>query len=228
MKDVGKNYFIVLIKIITFNLSIGVKSVLRFFLFLSVLMSGSCTVYTEKQSQALSKVVHATKDSLDAARIDLADVYASEAIKIVKPPKNRIEIQSMYEKITISTTPTTPEAKSEITKDKRRVVVIPEKYKHDTVIVVSSVEYDILLKDKENFEQLKVEQETLTKAKREVDEELNKQAEYKDQMIKDLNNFRREIAEKNLTIFKLFSALIGICFTIGGYIFLKLKGLIPF
>ena len=52
-----------------------------------------CTIYTEKQSKALSQTVYATKDSLDVARIDLADSYINQAVKIVKPPKKRIDVQ---------------------------------------------------------------------------------------------------------------------------------------
>ena len=49
----------------------------------------SCTIYTEKQSQALSRTIYATKDSLDEARIDLADKYSAEATRLVKPPKKK-------------------------------------------------------------------------------------------------------------------------------------------
>jgi hypothetical protein len=66
--------------------------------FLLFLFLPACTVYTEKQSQALSRTVYATKDSLDQARIDLADKYSTETIRLVKPPKKRVEIPPVYKK----------------------------------------------------------------------------------------------------------------------------------
>jgi uncharacterized protein YgbK (DUF1537 family) len=71
--------------------------------YLAIFISGlylvclsSCTVYTEKQSEAVSQSVYATKDSIDNARIDLAEEYINQAVKLIKPPKNRIDIQPIY------------------------------------------------------------------------------------------------------------------------------------
>lgn len=64
-------------------------------LFAIVFLSG-CTVYTEKQTEAVSQTVYATKDSIDNARIDLAEQYINETARLVKPPKNRINIQPVY------------------------------------------------------------------------------------------------------------------------------------
>jgi len=61
----------------------------------ALLLSG-CTVYTEKQSEAVSQTVYATKDSIDNARIDLAEQYINETVKLIKPPKKRIDIQPVY------------------------------------------------------------------------------------------------------------------------------------
>ena len=190
-------------------------------LFFVVLMSNtSCnTIYTEKQTEALSRVVYATKDSLDAARIDLADNYSTEAIKIVKPPKQRIEIKTIYEKTSAVVTSTSSGTK-------QRVIVIPSKYKNDTVIVVSSTEYETLLKDKEVFEQFKLDQEVLIKAKAEVDMELLKQSEYRDQMVKDLNNMQKIIAEKNLSLLKCKTLILGLTIAIIGGIYLRMKGIL--
>ena len=62
---------------------------------ISSLFSG-CTVYTEKQSEAASQTVYATKDAIDNARIDLAEQYINEAVKLIKPPKTRINIEPIY------------------------------------------------------------------------------------------------------------------------------------
>lgn len=200
-------------------------SIFRAVLFCIVLiMCTSCkTVYTEKQTEALSQVVYATKDSLDAARIDLADTYATEATRIVRPPKERLEVQAIYEKssavLSSGTKNITPESK-------QRVVMIPEKYKQDIVVVVSSAEYDQLLKDKENFDQIQKDHEVLVKAKQDVDEELTKQTEYKDQMIKDLNQMQTVIAEKNLTILKQRGLIISLVIAIAAGIYLRMKGIL--
>lgn len=190
-----------------------------FFCFL-VLCNLSCsTVYTEKQSEALSKVVYATKDSLDAARVDLADEYATEATRIVKPPKDRIPIQIVYKKPSAVVDGT-------VNGSKQRVVVIPSKYKNDVVVVVSSAEYDQLLQDKESYIALQSDHEALTKAKKEVDEELIKQTEYNNQMVRDLNTMQKTIAEKNLSLMKYRLAVFGLIAAIVAGIYLRIKGIL--
>ena len=48
---------------------------------LSIFIFNGCTVYTEKQTEAVSQSVYATKDSIDLARIDLAESYINETVK---------------------------------------------------------------------------------------------------------------------------------------------------
>lgn len=185
-----------------------------------LLCTTSCnTVYTEKQTEALSKVVYATKDSLDAARVDLADEYATTATRMVKPPKDRIEIQTIYKK------PSAVIDKNS-TGIKQRVVVIPSKYKNDVVVVVSSAEYQELLKDKEAYKQLQTDHDLLAKAKEEVDAELLKQAEYRDQMIKDLNSMQKSIAEKDLALLKARGIIVALVLAIVAGIYLRMKGIL--
>ena len=82
----------------------------------------SCTVYTEKRSEALSQAVFATADSVDAARFDLADSYSKEATKLANPPKVRVKIDPIYtkgvkhpkQKTVLPTTPTVSSAKADI------------------------------------------------------------------------------------------------------------------
>jgi len=170
----------------------------------------SCTVYTEKQSEALSKTVYAAKDSLDSARLDLTDNYLTEASRIVRPPKERIEIKSIYKSSTIE-------------QGKKRVLVVPEKYKNDTVIVVSSIEYDQLLKDKEVYKQIQEDNTRLIETKKTVDEELIKQQEYNNKMDKDLNNMQRKLVEKDLAILQrnIVIALLSLIIAFGIYIRFK-------
>lgn len=189
--------------------------VLRIFLLLALVCSVSCsTIYTEKQTEQLSQVVYATKDSLNLARIDLADEYSTEATRIVKPPKNRISIEAVYNKT------------NQKTKQEQRVVIIPEKYKNDLVIVVSTEEYNNLLKDKTTAERIKEDFSLLKLAKSEVDKELIKQMEYKDEMIKELNYLQKQITEKNLSLLKHKITIVGLVAVLLGAIFLRIKGFV--
>lgn len=182
-----------------------------FLLFMFLFCFPSCmTVYTEKQTEELSRVVYATKDSLDVARIDLADDYSIQATRIVKPPKTRIIIQAVYK----------------ASEDKQRIVMIPERYKNDAVIVVKSEEYQELLKDKSTFEQIKKDHNTLLVAKQQVDEELTKQAEYKDQMVKDLNEMQKTIVQNKLSLLKHKCIIAALGFIIAAGIYLRFKGIL--
>ena len=108
----------------------------------------------------------------------------------------------------------------------QRVVVIPSKYKSDIVVVVSSAEYEELLKDKEAFDAFKIDHEVLVKAKQEVDEELIKQAEHRDQMIKDLNSMQRNLVELKLSLLKHRLVILGLTVAIAAGIYLRMKGIL--
>lgn len=206
------------------------KNVFYSILFLSAFLIVGCTIYTEKQSEALSRTVIATKDSLEKARVDLADAYIQQASRIVKPPKKRIEINSIYKTVTTNSTVNTlasSNKKSPIYNTaKQRVVIIPEKYKNDTVVVVSSEEFNQLLKDKQVFEQLKKDTEHLQESKKLVDEELIRQMEYKDKMIRDLNIMQKKLVEKDLAILQRNVIIVLLLATIGGATYLRIKGIL--
>jgi len=194
-------------------------------LFLScfiLLFLNSCTVYTEKQSEALSRSVYATKDSLDNARLDLADTYANESTRLVRPPKQRIDIKAVYKK--------NVDNSSNIVKptiiNKQRVLIIPEKYKNDTVVVVSSEEYQQLLKDKETHDQIEKDNYSLVETKKLIDQELIRQMEYNDKMIKDLNIMQRKLVEKDLAILHRNILIVILILTIGGATYLRIKGIL--
>ena len=180
----------------------------------------SCIVYTEKQSEALSRSVYATKDSLESARLDLADTYANESTRIVRPPKQRIDIKPVYKKSIDNTTaiPTVI--------NKQRALIIPEKYKSDAVIVVSSEEYQQLLKDKETYEQIEKDNASLVETKKLIDNELIRQMEYNDKMIRDLNVMQRKLVEKDLAILQRNVVIVLLLLTIGGATYLRIKGIL--
>jgi len=189
-----------------------------------LLLIVSCTVYTEKQSEALSKSVYATRDSIDNARIDLADEYIKQAVRIVKPPKTPITIKGVYKK-TIDAV-ASQSKHSTLTVDKKRVVIIPERYKNDTVVVVSSEEYAELLKDKETFEQIAKENQALQETRKLVDGELIRQMEFNDKMVKDLNLMQKKLVEKDLAILHRNILIVILILTIGGATYLRIKGVL--
>jgi hypothetical protein len=197
----------------------------KLFLFCFILLFlNSCTVYTEKQSEALSRSVYATKDSLDNARLDLADSYANESTRIVKPPKKRIDIKPVYKK-NIDNISSQSKVKPTII-NKQRVLVIPEKYKNDTVVVVSTEEYQQLLKDKETYEQIEKDIANITETKLAVDQELIRQMEYNDKMVKDLNIMQKKLIEKDLAILQRNILIVVLLLSIGGATYLRIKGIL--
>lgn len=197
----------------------------KLFLFCFIILSlNSCTVYTEKQSEALSRSVYATKDSLDNARLDLADNYINESTRIVKPPKKRIDIQPVYKK-NIDNISSQSKIKPTIV-NKQRVLIIPEKYKNDTVVVVSSEEYQLLLKDKEVYAQIEKDNASLIETKKIVDEELIRQLENNDKMVKDLNIMQKKLVEKDLAILQRNVVIVLLLASIVGATYLRIKGIL--
>jgi hypothetical protein len=191
--------------------------------FLIFIFSG-CTVYTEKQSEALSRVVYATKDSLESARIDLADKYSTESTRLVKPPKNRIDVRAVYKKNIDNVTSSKKVTPTII--NKQRVIVVPEKYKNDTLVVVSSEEYQQLLKDKETFAQIEKDNAQLIVARNTVDQELIRQMEYNDKMVRDLNAMQRKLVEKDLAILQRNIIIVSLLAAIGIGVYLRIKGVL--
>jgi hypothetical protein len=196
----------------------------NFVIFFLIFIFSGCTVYTEKQSEALSRVVYATKDSLESARIDLADKYSTESARLVKPPKNRIDVKAVYKKNVDNVTSSNKVTPTII--NKQRVIVVPEKYKNDTLVVVSSEEYQQLLKDKETFAQIEKDNAQLVETKNVVDQELIRQMEYNDKMVRDLNLMQRKLVEKDLAILQRNITIIILMTAIGAGVYLRIKGIL--
>ena len=182
-----------------------------------MLLLTSCTVYTEKQSEAVSQNVYAANESLGKARVDLAYFYSNETTKFIKPPKHPIKITSIYE-------PTTAVKGAQVS-DRTRVVVVPDEYRNDKVIVVGSVDYQALLQDREIkkiLEQDNKNKETQLQAN---NKELVNQKEMRDKMVKDLNYFQKEVYKLRLRCLWLTIIIAGLLVIIGGYIYLRMNGL---
>ena len=197
---------------------------INFIIFFLIFIFSGCTVYTEKQSEALSRVVYATKDSLESARIDLADRYSTESTRLVKPPKNRIDVKAVYKKNIDNVTSINKVTPTII--NKQRVIVVPEKYKNDTLVVVSSEEYQQLLKDKETFAQIEKDNAQLIETKNVVDQELVRQMEYNDKMVRDLNLMQRKLVEKDLAILQRNIIIVTLMVSIAAAIYLRIKGIL--
>ena len=173
-----------------------------------VLFLSSCTIYTEKQTEALSRSVYATKDSFDSGRFDLTEEYSNTNTKLVKPPKTRIEIRPI------------------INSNKNRVIMVPSKFRNDSVVVVDSNEYTSLLKDKIIFKQITKDNSSLMNAKKAVEEELVKQAEYKEKMVRDLNVMQKKLLEKDIDLLKCKILIVSLLSVFGVCIYLRIKGIL--
>jgi hypothetical protein len=178
---------------------------------LLVLIFNGCAVYTEKQSEAVSQSIYATKDSIELARIDLAESYVNEATKFINPPKKRIQINAIYQK-PIS-----------VNDSKQRIVIVPEQYKNDKVVVINSTDYNDLLKDKEIAVRLKKDNEELTKAKEGFDKERQKQQEMTNKMIIKLSEQHKIILKQRLTILWEGIIIAVLVVLIAGYIYIRMN-----
>jgi hypothetical protein len=190
----------------------------------------SCTIYTERESKELSKTVYATKDSLEQARIDLAVSYSEQAARIVKPPKlkDRVVIEPIYDKksVTVPIVATSAAPKQELKINKQRILIVPEIYKNDTVIVVNSKEYQQLLKDKQVFKQLQNDFDKLKKVKDEVDAKLSQEELMRNKMVEDLNKMQKQLLQKDLAIIKRNIIITILVLSIGAGVYLRMKGVL--
>ena len=173
----------------------------------------SCTYYTEKQSEALSQNVYATSDSLNKKRVDLAYYYSNETTKLVKTPKHRIPIQSVYEAGKV--------VQNSPKKEKTAVVLVPDQYKDERVVVVGSADYQALLKNKAINEQLKKDNENLIKSNKDTEDELKHQKEMKDTIIKNAETLQTRVYKLEASNLRKSIAIIVLVGVILGYIWLR-------
>jgi len=182
-------------------------------LILSALFLASCTLYTEKQTEALSQNVYATSDSLIKKRVDLAYYYSNETTKLVTPPKHRIPIQAVYEAGSV--------AKNGPKKERTEVVLVPDKYKGDKIVVVGSTEYQDLLKDRAIKKQLEKDNANLKKDNESTAKELTKLQQMHDQIIKNAETLQTRVYKLEAAVWKRNFAIVGLLGIIVGYIWLR-------
>lgn len=209
----------------------------------------SCTIYTEKRSEALSQAVYATAESINNARFDKAGPYAEQAKRLAYAPKNKItispiitastkKIESINKEINVKNNSVNIKPKSVINSsiikatsdvDQEEQVlrlVIPESLKHAKLLIENSDEWNDLMQTKKFKEQLEIDNENLKKLSSDIDAELQKQLKYNNQMIIDLNTMQKKLVEKDLAILKRNITIIVLLLLMGGGIYLRMKGIL--
>lgn len=189
----------------------------------AILLLPACTVYTEKQSEVLSQSAYLADDSFEAGRFDITDSALDNVIRIVKPPKQRLQIRAIEKPNPLSEVLTEKNVKLS---SNQRVVIVPEKFKNQQIVVVNSEEFQQLIKDKKILEQLQGDHNTLVKLKLDVEQELAKQIAYNNKMVEDLNKLQKELLSKKLHILKLYIIIAVMGLIMGGGVYLRLKGIL--
>lgn len=189
-------------------------------LFLIVFALASCTVYTFKDSEALSQAVYHADDSFDKGRFDLTDESLNQAVRIAKPPKKRIEVGEIVVKPT--PTKTTPSS----TSSNQRVVIVPSRFGSSPIIVVGTTEYKELLKDKQILKQLEVDHANLKTLIGKVDEELRVEKDNAKKTTEALNVAKADLGKKDAALLKLWIAVVVLVGIIVGGVYLRIKGIL--
>jgi hypothetical protein len=221
------------------------KNIYIYIAFFCILFLTSCAVYTEKRSQALSRAVAATADSIQVARFDLASKYSKEAEKIAYPPKERIDIKPIITKdtsyVNIENKKTEVDVSGKKTlldsnvlkiknkkEDEKTVIrlVVPEHLRHAKLLIENSDEWNELMKSKNFADQLEKDNLNLKKLASEIEGELNKQLRMNNKMIEDLNKLQKQVLQKNLHILKLYIVIALLTVSIAGGIYLRMKGVL--
>lgn len=159
--------------------------------------------YIEKNSEALSRSVYATGDSLVLGRIELAKKFSDESQKLVPPPKERIPIAS-------------------VTNGKAKVVTLPASLSGAVCVEENTESYKKLVKVEEENKVLQYQVKL-------VEEERQKQDEIRSQLLKDYNdslikiaNQAKELVKKDLVILYLVIAIVLLVAGIGASFYFKL------
>ena len=213
---------------------------------LLIIVTG-CTIYTEKRSEALSQAVYATSSSILNARIDFAAKYAEQAKRLAYAPKKQIDILPLItedvkkiETVNSSTKITSNSAKKSsviptsiitattVDNQNQKIVrlVIPEFLKHAKLLIENSEEWNELIKNKEINLQLEQDKANLQKLAQDIDAELAKQQKYNSELLNELHNLKTKVAEKQVTIYKLYITIAVLLGAIVGGIYLRMKGIL--
>jgi hypothetical protein len=182
----------------------------------------SCTIYTLKDSEILSRAVFHADDSFDRGRFDLTDQALDQAVRIAKPPKIRIAV----EEILVSSNATANQTVSNLKKTNQRTIIVPAKFRDTSVIVVGTTEYENLLRDKEILKQLNQDYKALEELKLAVDNELIKKAENAEKLVTDINKMQVKVAEGDTALLKRNIVIAVLVSLIVGGVYLRIKGIL--
>lgn len=214
-----------------------------FFTISLIVLLTSCTIYTEKRSESLSQAVFATAEGIKNARFEKAAEYSEQAKRLAYPPKNPIKVSPIITKQTkqIQSVNSSSTIKNSTTKIGTNVItatslneneetvlrlVIPESLKHAKLLIENSEEWNELLKTKEFKDQLEQDNLRLKKLAQDIDDELAKQQKYNSKMVEDLNKMQKDILKRDLHIIKLYIVIVLLLATIGGGVYLRMKGVL--
>lgn len=203
----------------------------------------SCTVYTEKRSEALSQAVFATSDSISHARFDLASQYAKQAERLAFPPKQRINISPVYTTASKSQKTVSGQANDpfDLSSTKEKIslsvdsqnekqdtlrLVVPDNLRHAKLLIENSDEWTELLKTKQFSTKLQEDHNNLQKLTSDVSNELQKQNEMNSKLIQDLNTLQKQVVQKDLAILQRNIVIVSLLLTIGGGVYLRIKGIL--
>jgi hypothetical protein len=170
----------------------------------SILLVACGTQYLEKNSNALSEGVSAD-DSMNANRFDLAKKYVQQIKRLVLPPKKKLNVESV------------------VSRDGTRKYVILPKDTEGQVVVVGSKEYDVLLKTKDLASKLTNSYTALEKYNKDIEEQLRKEKDITNKLIKDNHELTVAIEEKDKVIWKYIAIIIAESGLILGWIAWKLR-----
>jgi hypothetical protein len=183
------------------------------------LVGCSTTKYVERQSEELSRAVYATKDSLQAARIDLADKYVREVTRIVTAPENRIQIERVIK--------TNSDGQTD------RVLILPEHNANDKVVTVNSHEYKQLLNDSRIAGQLKADAKALEQHSKDIELKLAEEFQVQNKMILHIQDLEKQVLSKDRKLLKKDIAIlwrniviVSLIGTIGAGVYLRMKGVL--
>ncbi len=198
----------------------------------------SCTVYTEKRSEALSQSVFAAKDSVDLNRFDLAETYTDQASRLAFPPKHRIKILPIYtvtqeknnavKNLTGNNSQKAEEKVQENVLPRKPRLVVSEKKREaaENILVENSEEWKELMKLKEFSEQREIDYANLEKLKLDVDKEIIKQEGMRNQMVNDLNTLQKRLLEKELALWNRNALIIFLLVVMAAATYLRIKGIL--
>ena len=223
------------------------------FILLSIILMCSCTVYSEKRSEALSQAVFATADSVQVARFDLADKYSKEATRLAFPPKKAIKISPIITKPSVNPMVSVEKSKPNVSikttnsnqpltntpipntlasssllypTDSVIRLVIPEKFKDYPLLIENSTEWNNLIKTKEFSKQLEIDLKNLSILKNDVDAELAKQNEMNNKMVVALNVMQKKLVQKDLAILQRNVVIVSLLLVMAVALYLKIKGIL--